>query len=166
MKPTRYVWLVSLGLCTCGYAGDASTNQPRAQATLVIASVKDGRPVVTVEGRYALRAAVPDGEVVRQWRTNYTLFSKALVEAAEKQHLNSASLAAILRRLPAAPENEHLALLPMMVGSTKFRGQWAWDITLQWEGERYAIEKGRLGHVRDFIISQETLKQLDFKTCD
>jgi hypothetical protein len=165
MQTTKCLFLLSAAMCACAYAGGAGTNQPRAQATLLVTSVQEARPVVTIQGRYEIETPEFAGEVVRQWRTNYILFSKALVEVAEKQHLDSASLATILQQLPSAPENKHLALLPVIVESTKFHGEWAWEVTLRWEGEKYAAESGKLGHLRCFILSQEALKQRDFSTC-
>jgi hypothetical protein len=88
------------------------------------------------------------------------LLSKALVEAAEKQHLDSASLAKILQKLPSARRNPDLALLPKKVESTKYNGQWAWKIRIWADDDRDVVYNLYLSISRDLIFSQETLNQL------
>jgi hypothetical protein len=179
MKPTKSILLFALAMCACARAADPSTNQTRVEATLVVTLLEDGRPVVTARGKDESKTGVPVGEIVQhretnplvsaevlrqghghQWRTNYSLLSKALVEAAEKQHLDSASLAKILQKLPSARRNPDLALLPKKVESTKYNGQWAWKIRIWADDDRDVVYNLYLSISRDLIFSQETLNQL------
>jgi hypothetical protein len=178
MKPSKSILLFALAMYACARAADASTNQTRVEATLVVTLLEYGPPIVTARGKAESKTGAPGGEIVQhretnplvsaevlrkwnrdRWRTNYSLLSKALVEAAEKQHLDSASLAKILQKLPSALRNPDLALLPMKVESTKYNGQWAWKIHIWADDHIHVVGKPYLSD-RDLIFSQETLDQL------
>ena len=90
--------------------------------------------------------------LARQWKTNYMLFSKALLSAAEKEQLDSVSLGKILELARSPERNPGLALLPVAAHQTKLNGEWVWVVSLRWEVERLVIEPGTgLGHIRSFM---------------
>jgi len=162
-----FVFLV-LSLASMGaFAGGSSTNQ--SEMRVFISSVRGGRPVVRVEqGKPASKSEFFrfSSKTCRQWQTNYSVCSKALVDAAEKKHLDSLSLAKILQNLRAAPENKNLAILPVAAHSTRSDGELVWVVALRWEGESWVAKSARLDHLRFFTITQQTLKQLAFSTCE
>ena len=101
----------------------------------------------------------------RKWHTNYSVCSKALVESAEREHLDSSSLAKILQKLRTAPENKNLAILPVAARSTKQDGELVWVVVLRWEIEKWVADGAKLVHIREFTVTQKTLKQVGFTTC-
>ena len=171
MRAFQLILIILLTASLRALAGDASTN---AEAGVFIQAFRSGRPITGVErlnfssDRFFEKwGEAPEfsGQVIRRWRTNYAVFSKALVTAAEKEHLDTSSLAKILQIIRTAPENKGLAILPVAVHSTKQDGQPVWVVALQWEGAAWAAHTGRLGHIRRFTVTQKTLKQVDFSTC-
>jgi hypothetical protein len=182
----KYKWLPALLILVplCGYASDPSGAKSPArpsatEAVFYVTTVTNGQPVVTDEHWPESRFA---GDIPRHWRTNYALFSKALVEAAERRHLDSASLAKVLQNLLTAPESKHWAMLPVCAWSTqfdfknrrqnvwraaepKFDGEWVWVVELIFDDSDRAAEHGELGHIADFWISQRTLELVQWDRC-
>lgn len=104
-------------------------------------------------------------DVGRGWKTNYVLFSQALVSAAEREKLDSASLAAILELARSPDRNPGLTVLPVAAHQTKLNGELVWVVALRWEIERLVNQGTGLGHIRWFTFTQKTLRQVDFRTC-
>ena len=104
--------------------------------------------------------------VAREWQTNYAVFSDHLVSAADKAHLDSASLAKVLFLIRSAEANGHLAILPFEAHSTYVKGDLAWVVGLRWEMKDWVQRNGYMGHVRRFAFTQKTLKLVEFQTCD
>ena len=141
----------------------------------MISSVRLGK--ITVKTEHAMFRSYPNfsqgsaqftGRVVRDWKDNYEVLSKALVEAAAKAHLHSESLAQILPNLRRAPENKWLAVLPVAAHSTAVDGMPVWVVAFRWEGESW-IHKNKtpnLSHIRYFVVTQKTLEQIGFSTCE
>src|SRR5262245_58462118 len=131
------ILLVLAAGCICGCSRADSSAQVGAQ--LFISSFQEGEPSVSVE-RHAFRSTGElftfEPEMTIQWRTNYNLCSQALVKAAEKEGLDSSSLAQILETLRSAPENKGLAILPVAAHAAKLDGEDVWRITLRWEIDR------------------------------
>ncbi len=164
MKPLASLLLMSAPLLAYSLLAEAQVGASRTQGALQVTSITNGHPVVTFVQRVGPQTRDFAGDVVRQWYFNYTSFSKALVEAAEQRHLDSVSLAAVLKKILSAPENYQVAFLPVSAESTKFRGEWAWAITLQCGGDTAVTTGTMTGHTW-LIFSQETLNQLEFKRC-
>lgn len=161
-------------MCLGASGGQPTTNQ--APVHLYIYQVFNGRPAVTVWDPDT--SSKPDKfefdlEMSRGWRTNYSVCSKALVRKAEKEGLDARSLATILDRLFMASANTNLAFLPAAATSRTEKGELVWVVGLRWEymwvidrGDKSNVdERNALGHVRVFVFSQATLKQLNFLTC-
>jgi hypothetical protein len=147
-------------------------SSPPREAGVMITSVSFGRVTVKNEHRVFQTDGIGGcaeikGRAAREWQDNYAVFSQALTDAAKKARLDSASLAEILRMLRTAKENKYLAVLPVAAHSTTFKGEPAWVIGFRWEGESWVSKSPKVGlsHVRHFIVSQKTLKQLGFNTC-
>jgi hypothetical protein len=157
------LWAACLGAA----AGQPSTNQ--SEARLFISAVNDGRPVVSIErGRFSAdrKFFEFDLQMSRGWQTNYSVCSGALVQAAQKEHLDAPSLATILLRLLTSRANTNLAILPVAAHSTTQDGALVWIVTLEWENRRSVEELGNtLGHIREFTVTQATLKHVGFSTC-
>ena len=162
------ILLFVLGSCVGAPAGQSSTNQ--SEARLFISAVRGGRPIVSIEGGefssdrdfFKFQAGM-----TRQWQTNYGICSKALVESAKKEGLDAASLAKILQVLRGAPENKSLAVLPVAAHSTKSEGEQVWIVTFRWENAMWVSRLGaNLAHIREFTVTQKTLKQIGFSACD
>lgn len=151
--------------CLSASAGQSSTNQ--SQAWLFVSSVRGGRPIVSIErGDFSSdRHFEFDSKMARKWRTNYGVCSKALVESAQREHLDFSSLAKILQNLRTAPENKNLAILPVAARSTKQDGELVWAVVLRWEIEKWVADGAKLVHIREFTVTQKTLKQVGFSTC-
>jgi hypothetical protein len=159
---------LSFLLLTCFAAPAVGSSTNQSEATLFISSIRGEQPIVRVERNDF--PSEPDlchfsPQMVRQWQTNYGLCSEALVAAAQKDRLDSSSLAKILRTIRTAPENNGLAVLPVAAYSTTKDGERVWLISLRWERERSAIDWGTLSHIRNFTFTQKSLKQVGFMTC-
>ncbi len=160
------ILLVVCVRCVGAPAGQPSTNQ--SDAWVFISSVRGGHPIVSVQ-----RKDFPpghdffefDSQMSRRWQTNYTVCGNALVASAKKEHLDSSSLAKILRSLRSAQENRGLAILPVAAQSRTQGGQLVWVVVLHWENARWAADGAKLVHVREFTVTQKTLKQIGFSTC-
>jgi hypothetical protein len=160
---------ILLAFCATSLVASAdqiSTN--RSDVCVFISSVRGGHPIIGIQ-----RGDFPpdhdflifEPQTSRRWRTNYTVFSQALVESAKKEHLDSSSLARILKSLRSAPVNEHDAILPVAARSTMREGELVWVVTFRWEIAKWVADGAKLVHIEEFTVTQKTLKQVNFSTC-
>jgi hypothetical protein len=98
-----------------------------------------------------------------KWKDNFSLFAKSLVQKADNQNLDSASLSKALD-LVLNDSKDKIAYLPVGAYQTTMDGRPVWIITVKWE---YPLmgENTDLGHIRMFVFDQKTLKQVGFVTC-
>jgi hypothetical protein len=99
----------------------------------------------------------------RDWQERYEQFSAALVGKAGASGLNAASLAKVLRAIPATPQSKGMPLLPVAAESTLYQGDKVWIIHLRWEVEGCS---SWMGHVREYYFTQDEIKQVKFVTCE
>ena len=190
MHAPKIILLLLGATCVAVHAADSSTNQPpsqEAECGVVIFSIRSGQPIVGIERRQFYSdpyfgQAWLDGpkftsQIIQQWQTNYDVFSKVLVAAAEKAHLDSASLAKILQKIRTAPENTNLVVLSVAAHETTLNGEPVLAVGLRWESvfiegiildaskTKQSAANSHLGHVRYFIFTRKTLKQVGFSTC-
>jgi hypothetical protein len=97
------------------------------------------------------------------WEDNFTLFSKALVQKADKQKLDSGSLRKALA-LVLKESKGKIAYLPVGAYQTALDENLVWIVIVKWEVSRMGKEAG-LGHICMFAFDQKTLKQVAFNTC-
>jgi hypothetical protein len=164
-------------VCFSTFGDEAHTNNaaapvasPDKDTRVWISSFPSGRPImVTTDHREDHpRPCTPEipTSMARQWQTNYAVFSEHLVSAAEKAHLDSASLAKILSVIRSREEKAGLAILPVEAHSTNVKGELAWVVGLRWEMKDSVQRHGDMGHVRSWAFTQQTLELVDFQTCD
>ena len=101
--------------------------------------------------------------VTTKWKDNFSVFAKSLVQKADRQKLDSASLAKALD-LVLKDSKERIAYLPVGAYQTTLDGKLVWIITVKWEYPSMGEASG-LGHIRVFVFNQKTLKQVGFVTC-
>ena len=97
-----------------------------------------------------------------KWKDNYAVFAKALVQKADDQKLDSASLRKALDLV--LKDSKGLPCLPVGAYQTTLDGKQIWILTVKWE----ALLEGKhleLSHIRIFAFDQKTLKQVGFVTC-
>jgi hypothetical protein len=181
-SPKKLLPLV-FAACFSVYAEGTRTNQAPASVSsdidvgVLITTLSPDRPIIVGIERHKYpddpwffqdAGGTPEipKSLALQWQTNYAFFSKSLVLAAEKAKLDSSSLAKILETVRGAKENRGLAILPVAAHATKVNGELVWVVSLRWEGEKWVMEEGDMIHIRSFTITQKTLKQVDFSTCD
>jgi hypothetical protein len=160
------ILLLLLGTCSGAFAGQSSKNQ--SEGWVYIRSIRGRQPIVSVQrGEFPAdhRFMEFDVQTARRWQTNYAVFSKALVEAAHKNGLDSPSLAKILQNVRTASENKGLAVLPVAAHSTKSDGEEVWVVTFRWENATWVAKDASLTHIREFTFTRKTLKQIGFSTC-
>lgn len=98
------------------------------------------------------------------WKDNFEVFTKVLVQKADAQKLNSASLRKVLDLVLKHSENK-IAYLPIGAYQTTLDGKPIWVVVVTWE---YPSEDGRgtkLGHIRMFAFDRKTLELVAFNTC-
>ena len=161
-----FILLVLCAISLVASADQSSTN--RSDVCVFISSVRGSHPIISIQ-----RGDFPpdhdfvvfDPQTSRRWRTNYTLFSQALVESAKKEHLDASSLAKVLKNLRFAPVNKNDAILPVAARSTIRDGEPVWVVTLRWEIAKWVADGAKLAHIEEFTVIQKALKQVDFSTC-
>jgi hypothetical protein len=179
MKQIVTVLLFVFAALLSGFGDEAPTNAPtnkvlhKTKGTRIwISSFAIGNSAVTLttgQGDWPLANGtnctpeIPPN-VCRQWRTNYGIFRQLFVLAAEKEKLDSASLAKVLSEpdLKSSPEG---AILPVEVHSVDVKGELAWLITYRWEYVRTGAPE-RLQHIMQEAFSQKTLKLVWQAQCD
>ncbi len=161
--------LILLLLCAKSLSASAdqsSTNQ--SDVCVFISAVSNGHPVIGVwQGEFPLthRFFVFDSETSRKWETNYSVFSSVLVEVAKKEQLDSSSLAKVLEQVRSAPLHKYRVVLPVAARSSTFDGELVWVVSLRWETLNLVATGSWLEHIEEFTVSQKTLKQISFSTC-
>jgi hypothetical protein len=147
-------------------ADQSSTN--RSDVCVFISAVREGHPVISVQqGEFPPnhRFLVFDSDISRQWGTNYTVFSEALVESAKKEHLDFSSLAKVLEQVRSAPVHQYRAILPVAARSVLRDGVPVWVVSLRWETLNWVAKGHWMEHIEEFTVTQKTLKQIGFSTC-
>jgi len=97
------------------------------------------------------------------WKANFAVFSKTLIQKAQNQNLDTDSLRKILD-LVLKHSKGKIAYLPVGAYQTTLDGSPAWIITVKWEYPS-KDEALNLGHIRMFAFDQKTTKQVAFNTC-
>jgi len=161
--------LILLLLCAKSlsvFADQSSTNQ--SSVCVFISAISNGHPVISVrQGEFQThhRFFVFDSETSRQWETNYSVFSSAIVESAKKEQLDFSSLAKVLAQVRFAPLHEYRVVLPVAARSSTLDDEPVWVVSLRWEGRDLVAKGSWLEHIEEFTVSQKTLKQISFSTC-
>ncbi|MGE0495263.1 MAG: hypothetical protein AB7S38_39015 [Vulcanimicrobiota bacterium] len=93
------------------------------------------------------------------WQPNFEAFSIALVQKAQTQKLDSASLGKILELIKE--DAADLAYLPVSAYQATLNDRAVWVVTVKWEG----FPDSSLGHTRVYAFDQRTLKKAGFATC-
>jgi hypothetical protein len=162
--------LILLALYATGLVASAdqsSTN--RSDVCVFISAVREGHPITSIQqGEFPQnhRFLVFDSEISRQWGTNYSVFSQALVESAKKEHLDFSSLAKVLEKLRSAPLHQYRAILPVAARSSTLDGEPVWVVSLRWETLNWVAKGHWMEHIEEFTVTQKTLKQILFSTCE
>lgn len=102
---------------------------------------------------------------VKGWDERYDLFSKKLVENAEKQQLDHVSLERILANIK--PMRRH-AYLPVGAYLTKRGREDVWIVVIKWELKKFVEDTEHritLGHIRMFAITRKDNRLVGFNTC-
>ena len=97
------------------------------------------------------------------WKTNFAVFSNALVQKADNLKLDSASLRKALDLVLRDAKGE-IAYLPVGAYQTTLDGAPIWIITVKWEYPSMGKD-AELGHIRAFAFDQKTLQKVGFVTC-
>src|SRR5712691_7726810 len=139
---TILILLLTVLVCCDTSAGEpqentsASVEGPPLQGTRVW--ISSFNPITTTSETFAdwdrsPRLAPPEipPYMGLGWQTNYDLFSKHLVSAAEKAQLDSTSLARTLSAIRMSSTNA--AMLPVHAMATRLNGEPVWIVTLNWE---------------------------------
>jgi hypothetical protein len=95
------------------------------------------------------------------WQTNYQRYSRALVDRAVAEQLDSQSLSNVLVVILARAERHGMAYLPFAAYFTTFDGKPAWSIDVKWEFEGH----DQLGHIRTYAFTAQDIKEIGFTTC-
>jgi hypothetical protein len=98
----------------------------------------------------------------KNWKENFVVFAKTLVQKAGDQKLDSQSLRKALDLVLEQPKNK-TAYLPVGAYQTTLDSNPIWIITVKWES--WSDPESTLGHIRIFAFDQRTLKQVAFATC-
>jgi hypothetical protein len=98
-----------------------------------------------------------------KWKDNFAVFSKALIQKAKDQNLDTDSLRKMLD-LVLKHSKGKIAYLPVGAYQTTLDGGPVWIITVKWEYPSKDEAPG-LGHIRMFAFDQKTMKQVAFDTC-
>jgi len=98
------------------------------------------------------------------WKDNFAVFAKTLVQKADDHKLDSASLRKALD-LVLKDSYDKIAYLPVGAYQTTLDGELIWLIAVKWEYPAMGKNAG-LGHIRVFAFNQKTLKKVGFVTCD
>jgi hypothetical protein len=101
-----------------------------------------------------------------KWKDNFAVFAKTLVQKAEDQKLDSASLRKALD-LVLKDSKGKIAYLPVGAYQTTLDGRLIWIVTVKWEYPTMGSsgESVGLGHIRMFAFDQKKLKRVAFCTC-
>lgn len=105
---------------------------------------------------FAMRLGPPEipSYMALGWQTNYDLFGKHLISAAEEARLDSRSLERILPVIRS--DSTNLAMLPVLAISALSDGEPIWIVGLYWE--RMPLEYGRLYNFYWYTFTQKTLR--------
>ena len=98
-----------------------------------------------------------------KWKDNFVVFSKALIQKAKDQNLDTDSLRKVLD-LVLKHSNGKIAYLPVGAYQTTLDSDPVWIIIVKWEYPS-KDEALSLGHIRMFAFDQKTMKQVAFDTC-
>jgi len=104
----------------------------------------------------------------RDWKVNYELFSRALIDKANRTGFESESLAKVLGCILADAAGQPIAYLPVAAYETALNGEPVWVVAVHWEeyfGHTAPIPAMPLGHIRSFAFTQKNSKQVGFMTC-
>lgn len=99
------------------------------------------------------------------WRSNFTVFAHALVQKAQDQKLDSASLQSVLDLL-LSEAGDRIAYLPIGAYQTTLAGKPVWLVTVKWEYPTQEMGSLRLGHICAFGFDQKTMSRVAFITCN
>ena len=107
-------------------------------------------------------------QTTRGWKENYEIFSRALIDKANRFGFDSESLTKVLRCILADATSQPLAYVPVAAYETTLSGEPVWVVAVHWEeyfGPEHPIPAMPLGHIRSYAFTQKDLKQVGFITC-
>jgi hypothetical protein len=166
----RFIEAVVLVAALCGCA----TN-PRTAVTGVVAARLEGALPADQNQRSLWLSEHIDcmegsfgSQTTRGWRGNYDVFSRALIDKANRSGFDSESLTKVLRCILAGAAGLPLAYVPVAAYETTLNGEPVWVVAVHWEeyfGPEHSIPAVPLGHIRSYAFTQKDLKQVGFITC-
>lgn len=109
-----------------------------------------------------------NSSTTRDWRRNYGVFSKALLEKAASSEFDSESLSKVLKLILADTAGQPVAYIPIAAYVTQLQGEPVWIVVVHWEyffGAEDPIPVRPLSHVRIYAFTQDHPKQVAFLTC-
>jgi hypothetical protein len=167
MKVVLLTLIVALAFCSCSRSPveNSSPGEPTVKQL--------GKPLPTDEQKkeeflittMAKEEHTFEAYTTDNWKSNFTVFAKALVQKADQQNLNSASLRSVLD-LVLKDAQDRIAYLPVRAFQTSYAGEPIWIIVVKWEHPIPEMGTLPLGHVRAFAFEQKTSKQVGFATCN
>jgi len=107
-------------------------------------------------------------QTTRWWKTNFEVFSRALVEDARSSRLDYASLSNVLKRVLADTDGNYLAYIPVAAHATTLNGEPVWIVVVHWEhwfGSQDPNGVSALSHVRTFAFTTNDLKLVGYVSC-
>jgi hypothetical protein len=107
-------------------------------------------------------------QTTRGWMGNYEVFSRALIDKANRAGFDSESLAKVLKSILADAEGQPIAYIPVAAYETTFNGEPVWVVAVHWEeyfGPKVPIPAMPLGHIRSYAFTQKDPKKVGFMTC-
>jgi hypothetical protein len=173
MKPALILLLTLLGICSCSRPPEEEDPTP---GEVTVRVLKKSLPAAERKrGDFLWWNCANKSQGRRfssytseNWKSNYMVFSKALLQKAEGMKLDSASLGRVLD-LVLKDSQDKMAYLPIGAYQSSLGGAPVWIVTVKWESAPSGSNVQRafaLGHIRAFGFEQKTLKQVAFTTCD
>jgi hypothetical protein len=172
MKRLTTILSLAFAVCLSVVGDEVRTNVPTGQvihtndgtrlwissfAPLTVSTEQREWPAVNCRGTPLIPV-----DICRQWRTNHAVLRQLLIAAAEKEHLDSTSLAKVLTELDLQ-KPEAMAVLPVEVQSAEVKGELAWVVGYRWE---YGEKPNAMDHIMSEAFARKTLKLIWVNKCD
>ena len=100
----------------------------------------------------------------RRWKSNFSRFSKVIVQKAEAQGLDSKSLQRVFEAVLKGCDG-HIALLPVGAYQTTLNGELVWVVPFKWESLDLDGKGVALSHIRVMAFEQKTCRNVGWTTC-
>lgn len=170
MNGARFIEAMVLSAVLCGCA-----TSPQREATGVVVARAEGvlppdqnqlslwlsEHIDCLEGRF-------DSQTTQGWKGNYEVFSRLLIDKANRAGFDSDSLAKVLSCILADAEGQPIAYLPVAAYETTLNGEPVWVVAVHWEqcfGPEDPSPVRPLGRIRSYAFTQNDSRQVGFMTC-